>query len=241
MKVDKRFLQYVAFDTTSDENSTSVPSSSKELALASFLRDEMTAMGISRVRVSEYGYVYGEIPASDGCDALPAIGLIAHMDTSPAVSGADIRPRYVEYRGGDIVLSEDVSIRESDSPLMARFIGDTLIVTDGTTLLGADDKAGIAEILTAAEYVLSTPSFRHGKICIAFTPDEEIGRGPDYFDVEDFGADFGYTVDGGILGELEYENFNAASARITVNGKPFVPLWKPPFRVDITDAVTARR
>ena len=223
MKVDERFLKYVSFDTMSDEDGEGVPSAKKELLLAEFLKDEMVNLGVSGVSLSDHGYVYGYIPATEGCDELPAIGLIAHMDTSPAVSGADIKPRYVDYEGGDIKLSDTEAIRAKDFPFMERFVGEKLIVTDGTTLLGADDKAGIAEIMSAAEYLLSHPEVKHGKVCLGFTPDEEIGRGPDFFDVKGFGADFGYTVDGGLLGELEYENFNAAGARIYINGVSIHP------------------
>lgn len=218
MKVDERLLKYVAFETTSHEESETVPSSAKELELAKFLEAEMKTVGLQDVKMDQYGYVYGWLPASEGCENEPTIGLIAHMDTSEAVSGADIKPRYVDYEGGDIQLNDKVKISVEDFPFMTEFVGQKLIVTDGTTLLGADDKAGISEIMTAVEYLIAHPEVKHGRIAVGFTPDEEIGRGPDYFDISGFGADFAYTVDGGFLGELEYECFNAASAKITVNG-----------------------
>ncbi len=218
MKVDERLLKYVAFDTTSHEESETVPSSANELELAGFLEAEMKEIGLTGVKMDRYGYVYGWLPATEGCENEPVIGLIAHMDTAEAVSGANIKPRYVDYEGGEIVLNENVKISPEDFPFMGDFIGQKLIVTDGTTLLGADDKAGIAEILTAIEYLIAHPEVRHGRIAVGFTPDEEIGRGPDYFDIPGFGAEFAYTVDGGYLGELEYECFNAASCKITVNG-----------------------
>jgi tripeptide aminopeptidase len=169
------------------------------------------------VRQDEFGYVYGELPASPGAE-VPAIGLIAHMDTSPAVSGADIKPRILDYEGGDIELSPSVRISAEVFPFLKDYEGQKLMVAGGDTLLGADDKAGVAEILTAAEYLIAHPEVKHGKICIGFTPDEEIGRGADRFDVEGFGAEFAYTVDGGALGEIEYENFNAASADFKIHG-----------------------
>ena len=218
MKVTERFLQYVAFDTTSNEESESIPSTQNQKELGAFLVKEMETMGISGVRMDEYGYVYGFLPATPGHEKAPAIGLIAHMDTSPAVSGADIRPRVIRYEGGDIELGPEIFIREEVFPFLKEYVGQELIVTDGTTLLGADDKAGIAEILTAAEYLLAHPDIPHGRIGIGFTPDEEIGRGADHFDVEAFACDFAYTVDGGALGEIEYENFNAASVRVNIQG-----------------------
>lgn len=218
MKVTERFLQYVAFDTTSNEESESIPSTQNQKELGAFLVKEMETMGISGARMDEYGYVYGFLPATPGHEKAPAIGLIAHMDTSPAVSGADIRPRVIRYEGGDIELGPEIFIREEVFPFLKEYAGQELIVTDGTTLLGADDKAGIAEILTAAEYLLAHPDIPHGRIGIGFTPDEEIGRGADHFNYDKFRAPFAYTVDGGALGEIEYENFNAASVRVTVKG-----------------------
>ena len=218
MKVQERFLRYIALDTTSDENSPSCPSTQRQWQLARALEAEMKELGLENVRVDEHAYVYGFIPATDV--SLPAIGLIAHMDTADAVPGSPIHPRLVRYEGGDIVLNQEKQIimREKDFECLQNDRGHDLIVTDGTTLLGADDKAGVAEIMTFCEYVMQHPHTRHGKICIGFTPDEEIGRGADLFDVAGFGADFAYTVDGGAADEIEYENFNAASARVLVHG-----------------------
>lgn len=219
MKLKERFLQYVGFDTQSDESSTSFPSTDKQLVLLRHLAEEMKALGLSEVEMDEYGYVMGSIPATPGCEHAPVIGFIAHVDTAPDMSGKDVKPQIIEnYHGGDIRLNEELTMRVADFPELAFFKGHTLITTDGTTLLGADDKAGVAEIMTAAEYLLAHPEIKHGKIRIGFTPDEEIGRGVDHFNVERFGAKFAYTMDGSIEGELEYENFNAASAKLTVNG-----------------------
>ena len=218
MDIVERFLKYVSFETTSDETSETCPSSPKELELGRFLAEEMKAIGLENARIDADGYVYGELPASVGCEALPAIGFIAHMDTSDGASGADIKPRIIQYEGGDIELNDTVTIDEKTFGFLKNYVGQELIVTDGTTLLGADDKAGIAEILTAMEYLIAHPEIRHGKVCVGITPDEEIGRGADRFDIKGFGVDFAYTVDGGTLGELEYENFNAAAARVTVHG-----------------------
>ena len=218
MKVEERFLRYVALDTTSDESSESCPSSERQWALAKLLKQEMEELGLSQVRLDAHCYLYGFIPATD--PAAPAIGLIAHMDTVDAVPGSPIHPRLLRYEGGDIELNAEKGIvmRAKDFSCLSRCVGKDLIVTDGTTLLGADDKAGVAEIMTLCEYVMAHPDMRHGKICVGFTPDEEIGRGADLFDVTGFGADFAYTVDGGSADEIEYENFNAASARVLVHG-----------------------
>ena len=215
MHVTERFLKYVALDTTSDESSPSCPSTARQWELARLLEQEMRELGLSQVRLDENCYLYGCIPGND--PAAPAIGLIAHMDTVDAVPGSPIHPRRVHYTGGDILLNAEKGIVLPASQIDAT-PGQDLIVTDGTTLLGADDKAGVAEIMTLCEYVLSHPECRHGKICVGFTPDEEIGRGADRFDVAGFGADFAYTVDGGAANEIEYENFNAASARIEIHG-----------------------
>ncbi len=215
--VAQRFLRYVSLDTQSADGAEQIPSTEKQFALANLLVKEMHAMGISDARVDAHCYVYGSIPATE--QGLPALGFIAHMDTSPDASGEGVRPRIVNgYPGGDIHLNAEVAIEESMFPALAHYVGNDIIVTDGTTLLGADDKAGIAEILTLAEYLLAHPDLRHGRICIAFTPDEEVGCGADQFDVPGFGADFAYTVDGGSPGELEYENFNAASAKLVFHG-----------------------
>ncbi|MBR6352410.1 MAG: peptidase T [Firmicutes bacterium] len=218
MDIEKRFLSYVAFDTTSDENSETCPSTAKQLKLAEFITEELKALGLKGVRMDKHGYVYAYLPASRGCADLPAIGFISHMDTSNAVSGANIKPKKIRYKGGDIKLSSKVTTKVSDFPALNTMVGQELIVTDGTTLLGADDKAGISEIVTAMEYLLAHPEIKHGRIAVGFTPDEEIGRGADLFDIKGFKCDFAYTVDGGLLGEMEYENFNAASAKIIVNG-----------------------
>ena len=215
--VAQRFLRYVSLDTQSADGAEQIPSTEKQFALANLLVKEMHAMGISDARVDAHCYVYGSIPATE--QGLPALGFIAHMDTSPDASGEGVRPRIVNgYPGCDIHLNAEVAIEESMFPALAHYVGNDIIVTDGTTLLGADDKAGIAEILTLAEYLLAHPDLRHGRICIAFTPDEEVGCGADQFDVPGFGADFAYTVDGGSPGELEYENFNAASAKLVFHG-----------------------
>ena len=224
MELQERFLKYVSYDTQSSEESTTYPSTDKQKVLLSELRDEMQALGMTEVTMDRYGYVMGTVPATPGCENAPVVGFIAHVDTSPDMSGKDVKPRIVEdYDGGDIVLNGHLTMRVADFPELAFFKGHTLIHTDGTTLLGADDKAGVAEIMTAAEYLLTHPEVKHGKIRIGFTPDEEVGRGVDYFDVAAFGADFAYTVDGGMEGELEYENFNAASARIDIQGRNVHP------------------
>lgn len=215
--VAQRFLRYVSLDTQSADGAEQIPSTEKQFALANLLVEEMRAMGVSDARVDAHCYVYGSIPATE--QGLPALGFIAHMDTSPDASGEGVHPRIVNgYPGGDIHLNAEVAIEESMFPALAHYVGNDIIVTDGTTLLGADDKAGIAEILTLAEYLLAHPDLRHGRICIAFTPDEEVGCGADQFDVPGFGANFAYTVDGGSPGELEYENFNAASAKLVFHG-----------------------
>jgi tripeptide aminopeptidase len=211
MNVLERFLKYVSFDTMSDEFSETCPSSEKQKVLGAYLVEEMKAMGIADAHMDEHGYVYGTVP---GDPKLPTIGLIAHMDTSPDASGADVKAKVVEYHGGDVCLNEEkgIFLREADYPSLKRHHGKHLVVTDGTTLLGADDKAGIAEIMTAAEHLLKT-RMGHATLKIGFTPDEEIGRGADLFDVAGFGADYAYTADGGTIGEIEYENFNAAGAK----------------------------
>lgn len=224
-KVLDRFLHYVSFDTQSMDDQEQVPSTEKQLALAKALKEELEAMGASQVRMSEHGYVYAVIPAT-AYHPVKSLGFVAHMDTAPAMSGKDVKPRIVErYDGQDLVLNEEKKIvmRVKDFPGMLDCVGKDLIVTDGTTLLGADDKAGVAEIMTMAEFFLSHPEIPHGKICIGFTPDEEVGRGADFFDVEHFGAEAAYTVDGGPVGELEYENFNAASGKVDICGRGVHP------------------
>ena len=216
ISVVDRFLKYVSFDTMSDEFSETCPSSAKQKLLGAALVEEMKEMGIVDAFMDEYGYVYGTVP---GDPSLPTIGLIAHMDTSPDASGADIKAKVVEYNGGDVLLNEEKNIwlKVSDYGSLKNHVGKHLIVTDGTTLLGADDKAGIAEIMATAEYLL-TKGGKHATLKIGFTPDEEIGRGADKFDVKGFGADYAYTCDGGPIGEIEYENFNAAGAKAEFRG-----------------------
>ena len=224
MDLKERFLKYVSYDTQSSEESTTFPSTEKQKVLLAALRDEMEALGMTKVSMDQYGYVMGTVPATPGCENAPVIGFIAHVDTSPDMSGKDVKPRVIEeYDGCDIALNGQLTMRVADFPELEFFKGHTLIHTDGTTLLGADDKAGVAEIMTAAEYLLAHPEVKHGKIRIGFTPDEEVGRGVDFFDVRAFGADFAYTVDGGMEGELEYENFNAASAKIDIQGRNVHP------------------
>ena len=224
MDLKERFLKYVSYDTQSSEESTTFPSTEKQKVLLAALRDEMEALGMTEVSMDQYGYVMGTVPATPGCENAPVIGFIAHVDTSPDMSGKDVKPRVIEeYDGCDIALNGQLTMRVADFPELEFFKGHTLIHTDGTTLLGADDKAGVAEIMTAAEYLLAHPEIKHGKIRIGFTPDEEVGRGVDFFDVKAFGADFAYTVDGGMEGELEYENFNAAGAKIVVQGRNVHP------------------
>jgi len=226
-KTIENFLKYVKIDTQSSEESETTPSTMKQHNLAKVLVEELQNMGAAEITYdTEHCYVYASIPATKGCENAPVLGFIAHMDTSPAVTDTDVKPRLVEkYDGEDIVLnaSENIVMKVCDFPELSHYVGKDLIVTDGTTLLGADDKAGIAEIMAMAEYFLSNPQIPHGKIRIGFTPDEEVGRGADYFDVELFGADYAYTVDGGPLGELEYENFNAAGATLKVYGRSVHP------------------
>ena len=224
MELKERFLKYVSYDTQSCEESTTFPSTDKQKVLLADLAEEMRSLGMTEVTMDEYGYVMGTIPASKGKESAPVIGFISHVDTAPDMSGKDVKPQVIEcYEGGDIKLNDQLTMRVEDFPELEFFKGHTLIHTDGTTLLGADDKAGVAEIMTAAEYLLTHPEVEHGKIRIGFTPDEEIGRGVDYFNVEKFGAQFAYTVDGGMEGELEYENFNAAGAKIHIQGRNVHP------------------
>lgn len=219
MRAYERFLNYVPVWTTSDETSDTVPSADRELVLARMLVEEMKGLGIADARVDDKGYVYGHIPATPGCEDKPSLGLVAHMDTVADASGENIKPQIIEnYDGKDVVLKGSGDILKVDEfPYLAELKGRTLITTDGTTLLGADDKAGIAEILTVAEEIIKE-GFPHGKICIGFTPDEEIARGAKHFDVEGFGADYAYTLDGDEEGEIQFENFNASTAFITIHG-----------------------
>ncbi len=220
MDIVERFLKYVSFDTQSAEDADTTPSTAKQLKLAEYLRDELTHIGMTEVEMDENGYVYATLPANTD-KVVPTIGFISHMDTSPDCSGANIRPRIVKhYDGGDIVLDAEAGLVTSPSkfPELLDHVGEDIIVTDGHTLLGADDKAGIAEIVQAMVYLMEHPEIKHGRVRVGFNPDEEIGLGAHKFDVEKFGCEWGYTMDGGELGELEYENFNAASAKIEVKG-----------------------
>lgn len=224
-EVTKRFLKYIGYDTQSQEGREEIPSTENQLVFGKELARELLHMGVTDVNASSEGYIYASIPANTDRE-IPALGFIAHMDTAPAFSGREVKPRLVErYNGEDICLNRDLNIwmRTEDFPELKDATGQTLIVTDGTTLLGADDKAGIAEIMTMAEWFLMHPEAEHGKICIGFTPDEEIGRGADGFDVNAFGADVAYTADGGGMGELTYENFNAASGKVEVYGRSIHP------------------
>lgn len=224
MRAYERFLKYIRVYTTSDDNSETIPSTQRQFDLGNKLAQEMKELGISNVRIDDKCYVYGEIPAAKGYEDAPGIGFIAHMDTAPDFSGEGVNPQIIEnYDGGRVALGNSgLFLDPADFPHLSSLKGRTLITTDGTTLLGGDDKAGIAEIMTLAEILLKE-DLPHGKICIGFTPDEEIGRGADCFDIENFGADFAYTVDGGVENELEYENFNAAGAEVHIKGFPVHP------------------
>lgn len=225
MNVTERFLRYVTYDTQSDEASLAVPSTAKQLRLAGVLRQELEELGLQDVALDRYGRVYGRLPASPGCEELPGLGLIAHMDTASEASGANVTPRIVEYQGGEILLNQEkgIVLSPEEFPSLNRYVGCHLIVTDGTTLLGADDKAGVAEIISALDWLIAHPEVKHCPVSVAFTPDEEIGRGADWFDFDRFGVPAAYTVDGGELGELEYENFNAATAGVLVRGRSVHP------------------
>lgn len=220
MTAKERFLKYVKYETTSDENSSSFPSTEGQKVLLTELKNELKSFGL-KADMDENGYVTAVIPATK--KGLKRICFISHVDTSPAVSGKNVNPQFVNYDGGDITLKNGIKITVGDNPYLQEYIGKELIVTDGETLLGADDKAGVAEIMTAAEILANDKSIMHGDVLIAFTPDEEIGRGTDKFDVKRFGADFGYTIDGDKLGGIEYENFNAAAATVKVNGVSIHP------------------
>jgi tripeptide aminopeptidase len=223
--VIERFLRYVKYETTSDPESSSFPSTASQLELLKVLVDELKAIGIEDVKMDEWGYVTATLPANNAREA-PIFGLLAHVDTSSAASGKDVKARIVEtYPGGDILLNPEkgILLSPADFPDLEAYVGQDLIVTDGTTLLGGDDKAGVAGIISAMKYLVEHPEIKHGKVRIAFTPDEEVGRGTDHFDVSAFGAQFAYTVDGGPVGELEYETFNAASAKVTIHGRSVHP------------------
>lgn len=219
MSITDRFLKYVSFCTTSDEETNMTPSTPGQMTFAKYLKDELTALGMQEVELDDNGYIMATLPAN--VEGKPTIGFIAHMDTAPDASGKNIHPRIVsQYDGKDIVLNEkeNIVLETSKYPEILRYEGQDIIVTDGKTLLGADDKAGIAEIVSACEYLINHPEIKHGKIRVGFTPDEEIGQGADHFDVQKFGCDFAYTMDGGAIGELEYENFNAAACKICIHG-----------------------
>ncbi len=218
MTVSERFLKYVSFGTNSDESSDTCPSTESQLELGRYLAEELKSIGLCDVELDEHGYLYGFIPATEGREADPSIGFVAHMDTSNAVKGDGINPKVVEYNGGDIELGCGMSLEVKNFPYLEKCKGMHIITTDGTTLLGADDKAGIAEIFTACEYIINHPEISHPRIAVGITPDEEIGRGADLFDIKKFACDWAYTVDGGELGEIEYENFNGASLKLTVHG-----------------------
>lgn len=221
MNITERFLEYVSFHTTADENSEKTPSTPGQLVFARYLADELKSIGMKEVELDSNGYIMATLPANTDKENVPTIGFISHMDTSPDAAGDNIKPRIVRnYDGGDILLNEkEVIVLETEKyPEILQYKGQDIIVTDGTTLLGADDKAGIAEIVSAMEYLIRHPEIKHGKIRVGFTPDEEIGRGADHFDVSKFGAEWAYTIDGSQVGELEFENFNAAAAKVVING-----------------------
>ena len=225
MKPYERLIKYAKFPTASDESNDACPSTEKQLIFAKALESELIQLGCTEVTLDENCYLFASIPASEGFENVPVIGFIAHMDVSPEVEDNGVNPQVINYSGGDIVLNEKLGIamNEADFPILKKYRGKTLVTTDGTTLLGADDKAGIAEIITAAEILLSDKSIKHGKIRIGFTPDEEIGRGAALFDVGKFGAKYAYTVDGASFGEVDYETFNASALRVTINGKSIHP------------------
>jgi len=223
--VQERFLEYVKYDTESDTKTGLTPSTPGQMEFANILVKELKEIGLSDVTVDENGYVMAHLPANNDKDT-PVVGFISHMDTSPDLSGRNVNPRVIEkYVGDDITLNKEnkIILKTEENPEILNYIGQDLIVTDGNTLLGADDKAGIAEIMTAMEYLINNPEIEHGKICVGFTPDEEIGQGADHFDVKKFGADFAYTLDGGEIGELQYENFNAAYVKLTFQGRNVHP------------------
>ena len=221
MNITDRFLKYVSFTTTSDENTNLTPSTPGQMVFAKYLADELKSIGLKDITLDKNGYIMATLPANTAKEDVPTIGFVSHMDTSPDASGKNVKPKIVEnYDGNDILLNEEkVIVLETEKyPEILLYKGQDIIVTDGTTLLGADDKAGIAEIVTAMEYLIDHPEIKHGKIRIGFTPDEEIGRGADHFDVKEFGAQWAYTMDGSQVGELEFENFNAASAKVFIHG-----------------------
>ena len=222
----ERFLRYIAVDTMSEPEKEMIPSTEKQKDLAKMLTEELRSMGANEVKMDEHGYVYGTIPATCTDKKIPVLGFIAHMDTAPAYSGANVKPQIVKnYDGGTILMNQDtgLSMGPEQYPDLLRYVGQDLITTDGNSLLGADDKAGVAEIMALAQYLLEHPEIPHGEVKVGFTPDEEVGRGAELFDIQGFGAEVAYTVDGGRLGELEYENFNGASGKVIVNGLSIHP------------------
>jgi tripeptide aminopeptidase len=224
-KVLEKFLRYINIDTQSAEESTSFPSTAKQLNLAKILVEELKSFGIADAAIDEYGYIMATLPANIEKD-IPVIGFLAHMDTSPDMPGENVNPQFIKnYDGSDVVINKEkgLILSTKEFPELKDYIGNTIITTDGNTLLGADDKAGIAEIMTAVEYLCQNPQIKHGTIKIGFTPDEEVGRGVDHFNVEKFGAKYAYTMDGGSVGELEYENFNAAHAKVIIQGRNIHP------------------
>lgn len=225
MKAYERLMKYATYGTASCEDNECCPSTPSQMEFAKVLENELVELGLSEVELDENGYLFATVPASEGCENAPVIGFIAHMDVSPEVEDKNAKPHVVEYRGGDVVLNDKLGItmRADDFPVLQKYIDKTLVVTDGTTLLGADDKAGIAEIVTACECLLADKTIPHGKIRIGFTPDEEIGRGADLFDVAKFGAKCAYTLDGASFGEVEYETFNASSLKVEITGKSIHP------------------
>ena len=225
MKLVERFLNYVKFETTSDENTGVTPSTPTQMVFARALEQELKEMGLSDISLDDNGYLYATLPGNVTDKQVPTIGFIAHMDTAPDMSGKDVNPRIVDYQGGDIVLNQEqgIVLEVAQFPELNDYVGQQIIVTDGTTLLGADDKAGIAEILAAIEWLQEHPEVKHGDIRVGFNPDEEIGMGAHKFDVEKFGCQWAYTMDGGAVGELEFENFNAASAKVTFKGRNVHP------------------
>lgn len=218
----ERFLRYVKIDTQSAHDQEQVPSTEKQFDLARLLEREMKEMGLTDVKVDEHAYVYGTLPKTTAKE-VPVIGWIAHMDTAPDYSGTDVKPQLLNYEGGDLQISDEAVLTETEFPFLKELQGETLVTTDGTTLLGADNKAGVAAILSAMKYLLDHPEIPHGEMKVAFTPDEEVGRGADFFDVDGFGADFAYTVDGGPVGEITWESFNAASATVCIQGNSIHP------------------
>ncbi|MBK6965604.1 MAG: peptidase T [Bacteroidales bacterium] len=223
--IKTRFLRYVSLDTQSDDSSETCPSTAKQLVMLRMLHEELKAFGLADASIDDNGYVMATLPANNGKSG-PAIGFVAHVDTSPDMPGENVKPQFIEnYDGGDILINEELKLvlSPAEFPEIRQYAGQTLIVTDGTTLLGADDKAGVTEIMTAVEYLVNHPEIKHGPIKVGFTPDEEIGRGVDHFDVKKFGADWAYTMDGGEVGELEFENFNAAFAKVNIQGRNIHP------------------